>query len=241
MALLDHTISCTCHSSFAYISHKVHFRGTVPLTTNATAILWPSAMCWASALTKRLTSGYFQIKINSSVLLRFLKNLLHSQPPKGENTSLLTLERWVWLKNKIPSISVFTPSRFPLIKTHKLLAYKKLLFLLILSDTINVQCTNGQGFLMFTEQEQGNFTSPSTTELAALAASFSLGGTSISIEKCNVRPVRLCPCSITIVHCIANTDHILSRAMEGLREIKLKCTNQFNYLLSNRSKYSTEL
>jgi hypothetical protein len=38
-ALLDHTISCTCHSSFAYISHKVQFPGTVQLTTNATAIL----------------------------------------------------------------------------------------------------------------------------------------------------------------------------------------------------------
>jgi len=94
---------------------------------------------------------------------------------------------------------------------------------------------------MFTVQEQGNFISPSTTELAALEASFLLAGTSISIEKCNVRPVGLCPCSITIVHCKANTDHILSKAMEGLKEIKLKCINQFNYLLSNRSKYSTEL
>jgi len=86
-------------------------------------------------------------------------------------------------------MSVFTPSHFPLIKTHKLLAYRKLLFLLILSDTLNVHCTNGQGFLMFTVQELGNFISPSTTELAALAASFLLGGTSISIEKCNVRPL----------------------------------------------------
>jgi len=57
----------------------------------------------------------------------------------------------------------------------------KLLFLLILSDTLNVRCTNGQGFLMFTVQEQGNFISPRSTELAALAASFLLGGTSISI------------------------------------------------------------
>jgi hypothetical protein len=138
-------------------------------------------------------------------------------------------------------MSIFTPSHFPLTKTHRLLAYRKLLFLLILSDTLNVHCTNGQGLLMFTVQEQGNFISPSTTQLAALAASFLLGVTGISIEKCYVRPVGLCPCSITIMHCTANTDHILSTAMEGLKEIKLKCVNLLNYLLSNRSKYSTEL
>jgi hypothetical protein len=94
---------------------------------------------------------------------------------------------------------------------------------------------------MFTVQEQGNFISLSTTELTALTASFLLGRTNISIKKCNVRPVGLCPCAITIVHCTANTDHLLSTVMEGLKEAKLKCIYQFNYLFSNRSSNSIEL
>ena len=94
---------------------------------------------------------------------------------------------------------------------------------------------------MFTVQEERNFILPSTTELAALAASFLLGGTSISTEKCNVRPDGLCPCSITIVHRTANKDRILSTAMEGLKETKLKRIYQFNYLLNNRPKYSIAL